>query len=53
MHRERRERESRIFSREEVDVENYAQEGGLFDGGVADYAGEVFGYGDGGRGPGC
>jgi hypothetical protein len=53
MHRERGEREGRVFSREEVDVENYAEEGGLFDRRVADYAGEVFGYGDGGRGPGC
>ena len=53
MHRERRERESRVFSREEVDVENYAQEGGLFDRRVADYAGEVFGHGDGGRSSVC
>jgi len=29
MYHERREREGRVFSREDVDVENYAQERGL------------------------
>lgn len=47
---ERREGEGGVFSREQVDVEDYGEETGFFDGGVTDYTGEVFGYCDGGCG---